>query len=147
MVSIGEGGYLESTRRVLETAATIRRGVEAIPELRTLGDGLWIVAFGSTSPRLDIYRVMDGMRRRGWHLIGLQRPAGVHLCVTLRQTQPGVAERFLSDLRASVEEAKGAPAEGESDSMAPVYGMARSIPFRGVVSDLLERYMDLLYRP
>lgn len=148
MVSIGEEGYLESTRRVLETAATIRRGVEQVPELRTLGDGLWIVAFGSTSPRLDIYRVMDGMRRRGWHLIGLQRPPGVHLCVTLRQTQPGVAERFLSDLRASVEDAKRAPAEGDDgDGMAPVYGMAGSIPFRGVVSDLLERYMDLLYRP
>jgi hypothetical protein len=30
--------------------------------------------------------------------------------------------------------------------MAPVYGMASSIPFRGMVSDLLKRYMDVLYK-
>lgn len=30
--------------------------------------------------------------------------------------------------------------------MAPVYGMAARLPLRGVVGDLLERYMDLLYK-
>ncbi len=30
--------------------------------------------------------------------------------------------------------------------MAPVYGMAATLPFRGRVSDLLKRYIDLLYR-
>jgi sphinganine-1-phosphate aldolase len=29
----------------------------------------------------------------------------------------------------------------------PVYGLAATIPFRGMVRDLLERYLDLLYRP
>jgi hypothetical protein len=31
--------------------------------------------------------------------------------------------------------------------MAPVYGMAATLPFRGMVSNLLKRYIDLLYRP
>jgi hypothetical protein len=30
--------------------------------------------------------------------------------------------------------------------MAPIYGMAASIPFRGMVDDILRRYMDLLYK-
>jgi hypothetical protein len=29
--------------------------------------------------------------------------------------------------------------------MAPVYGMAATIPFRGLVDDMLERYIDMLY--
>lgn len=29
--------------------------------------------------------------------------------------------------------------------MAPVYGMAPTIPFRGLVDDMLERYIDMLY--
>jgi hypothetical protein len=29
--------------------------------------------------------------------------------------------------------------------MAPVYGLANSLPVQGVVTDLLERYLDVLY--
>ncbi|HZD73265.1 MAG TPA: aminotransferase class V-fold PLP-dependent enzyme [Actinomycetota bacterium] len=143
MVAIGEDGYLEATRRILETGAAIRRGIEAIPHLRVLGDPLWVIAFASDS--VDIYRVLERMTRRGWSLNGLHRPPAVHLCVTLRHTQPGVAERFLGDLRASVEEVVAQPA-GE-EGMAPVYGLAATIPFRGMVRDLLKKYVDLLYRP
>jgi hypothetical protein len=30
--------------------------------------------------------------------------------------------------------------------LAPIYGMAATIPFRGMVSELLKRYIDLLYK-
>ncbi|GIK57903.1 MAG: hypothetical protein BroJett015_35660 [Chloroflexota bacterium] len=30
--------------------------------------------------------------------------------------------------------------------MAPVYGMAATLPLRGVVGELLRRYMDVLYK-
>ncbi len=143
MVATGEGGYLEATRRILKTAATIRRGVDGIRGLRLLGESLFVVAF--TAEGLDVYRVMDAMARRGWNLNGLQRPPAVHLCVTLRHTRPGVAERFLGDLRDAVEEVRGG--RGDEGGLAPVYGLAARIPFRGVVAELLRRYLDLLSRP
>ena len=143
MVATGDDGYLEATRRILATGAAIRDGVAAIPRLRVLGDPLWVVAFGSDT--LDIYRVLERMTGRGWSLNGLHRPPAVHLCVTLRHTEPGVADRFLADLRASVAEVELQPAGPEG--MAPVYGLAATLPFRGVVGDLLKRYIDLLYRP
>ena len=34
----------------------------------------------------------------------------------------------------------------KSGGMAPVYGMAASLPFKGIVRDLLKKYMDLYYR-
>ncbi|HYY79456.1 MAG TPA: aspartate aminotransferase family protein, partial [Actinomycetes bacterium] len=143
MVATGEDGYLEATRRILETGRLIRRGIEAIPRLRVLGDPLWVIAFAADG--LDVYRVLERMTGRGWSLNGLHRPPAVHLCVTLRHTQPGVAERFLADLRASVGEVLARPAEREG--IAPVYGLAATIPFRGMVRELLQRYIDLLYRP
>jgi len=142
LVSIGEAGYLDATRRILETAREIRAGIEALPDLRVLGDPLWVVAF--SSPRLDIYRVLDQMSRRGWNLNGLHHPPAIHLCVTLPHTQPGIAARFLADLRDSVAAVRREPRG--SGGMAPVYGMAASLPFRGVVSDLLRRYLDMVYR-
>ncbi|MCE9667144.1 aminotransferase class V-fold PLP-dependent enzyme [Myxococcus stipitatus] len=142
LVSMGEQGYLEATHRILETADTLKQGIRANPELHVLGDPLFVIAFGSET--VDIFKVMERLGERGWSLNGLHKPAAVHLCVTLRHAQPGVAERFLEDLRAAVEAVKANP--GEKGTMAPVYGMAAAVPFRGLVSDLLKKYMDLLYK-
>jgi sphinganine-1-phosphate aldolase len=142
MVSVGEKGYLENARRILETATAVKKGIAGIPELEVIGDPLFVIAF--RSPDLDVYRVLDVMAEKGWSLNGLYKPPCVHLCVTLRHTQPGVAERFLADLRQSVEFVKDNPsAQG---GMAPLYGMANTIPDRGVIGENLNRYMDGLYR-
>ncbi|WP_255415203.1 hypothetical protein [Vitiosangium sp. GDMCC 1.1324] len=34
----------------------------------------------------------------------------------------------------------------EKGTMAPVYGMAGTVPFRGLISDMLKKYMDLIYK-
>ena len=83
------------------------------------------------------------MAERGWNLNGLHKPAAVHICVTLRVAQPSVPERFVEDLRDAVRQVRADPKM--KGTMAPVYGMAATVPFRGVVSDLLKRYGDALY--
>jgi glutamate/tyrosine decarboxylase-like PLP-dependent enzyme len=142
LIVMGEQGYLDATKKILETAAQIRKGIEAIPDLRVLGDPLWAIAF--TSDALDIYRIMDFMAKYQWSLNGLHKPSALHLCVTLRHTQPGVADRFLADLQAAVDHVKTQPAA--HGGLAPIYGMAATVPFRGMVSELLKHYIDLLYK-
>jgi sphinganine-1-phosphate aldolase len=145
MTSIGDDGYLDAARRILETAARIRAGIEAIDGLRVLGDPLFCIAFATDDDELAIYRVMDAMSARGWSLNGLHRPPAVHICTTLRHTAPGVAERFVADLRASVAQVRDEPpAEG---GMAPVYGMAAQMPDRGAVGQMLAAFMDLWFKP
>ena len=140
-MSIGREGYVAATRQVLDAAKKVRAAIEAIPQLRVIGDPLWVIAFASDE--VDVYRVLDEMSARGWSLNGLQKPAAVHLCVTLRHAQPGVVEAFAEDLRASVATVRNtAPSK---DGMAPVYGLASSLPFKGLVGDLLCSYVDALY--
>ena len=67
---------------------------------------------------------------------GLHKPASIHICVTLRHTQNGVAETFISDLTEAVNHIKRNPSE--EGGMAPIYGMAATLPLRSVVSDLLK---------
>jgi len=141
MVATGVEGYLEATRRILETAAQIKKGIAELPEVRVLGNPLWIIAVASDT--CDIYRVLDFMSRRHWNLNGLHKPPAVHLCVTLRHTQWGVARRFIDDLKAAVEYVRTHP--DEKGGMAPIYGLAATLPLRGMVSEMLKRYMDLLY--
>ena len=141
MVSIGERGYLDAARRILETGARVRDGVAAIPGLRVLGDPLWVIAF-ATDEGLDVYQVMENMGRRGWSLNGLQRPAAVHIAITLRHTLPGVADRFLAHLADSVAEVRANP--DIRTGMAPVYGMAASLP-ADLVRGMLGAYLDLMF--
>jgi len=142
MVSLGEKGYLDAARRIMATAEKIRKGIAAVPGIRIVGDPLWVIAFASDE--FNIYRVMDFMAHRGWSLNGLHKPSCVHICVTLRHARPGVAERFIKDLKAGVEYVKKTP--GEKGSMAPVYGLAASFPVRSAVSDIMDAYLDTLYK-
>jgi len=108
-----------------------------------MGEPLFLIAFTNAHEQLNIYQVLDQMRQRGWRLNALQRPPGLHFAVTIRHTQPGVAEAFLNDLRESVAYVNAHP--DEKGELAPIYGMANSLPFRGVVDEVLKRYLDALY--
>jgi glutamate/tyrosine decarboxylase-like PLP-dependent enzyme len=142
MLAMGEEGYIKATQSIVETAQKIRAGIESIPELYILGEPLWIFAVGSES--LNIYEVLDQMTQRHWNLNGLHKPSCFHIALTLRHTQPGVAERFIQDLKDAVAYVKAHP--GNRQGLAPVYGLAASLPFRGIVSDILKKYLDVVYK-
>ena len=144
MVSLGETGYLDAVGRICKATAQIRRGLADVPELRLVGDSLFIVGLAAADDRVDIFRVLDAMTDRGYSLNGLHRPAGIHLCVTLRHTQLGVADRFVADLKESVRLVLEQPSnEGR---MAPIYGMANTLPDRGLVADALVDHLNGWYR-
>jgi len=141
LLAMGEAGYLEATRRILETAAQIKAGIAQIPGLKILGDPLWVIAMGSDE--LNIYQVMEEMSHKGWSLNGLHRPAAFHIALTLRHTQPGVADRFLTDLRTAVAQVQANPER--QTGMAPIYGMAAQAPAE-MVGEMLKSYIDLIYK-
>jgi len=141
MISIGEKGYLEATRRILQTADLIKKAINDIPELYVFGDPLFNVAFSAHD--LDIYAISDQMEKRGWGLNGLQHPPGIHLCLTLRHTQPGLSEHFIVDLQDSVKWVQQHP--NQAGSLGPVYGMASNIALGGAVKDILRDILDIAY--
>jgi len=140
MLAMGEEGYLDATRRILEAADRLKQGIRRIPGLRILGEPLWVIAIASDD--LNIYQVMEEMGGRGWRLNGLHRPPAFHIAVTLRHTRPGVVDRFLADLRAAAEHVRANPSR--QTGMAPIYGMAASAPPE-LVRQVLTSFIDLLY--
>ena len=142
LMSMGESGYLEATKRILAALKIVHQGIAQIPELRVLGHP--IGAFAIASDSVNMYLVLDQMSGRGWALTGLLKPCAIHVSPTLRHTQPGVAERFVEDLKAAVTYVRDTPdIEG---GMAPIYGLAASIPDRTVVHEMLKLLMDVYYR-
>jgi hypothetical protein len=92
---------------------------------------------------VDIYHVNDYLALKGWRMNGIQSPPGFHFCMTLPQSKPGVAERFIADLRAAVEYARH-PAQPEPRSGA-VYGVAASQDGRAWLDGMMLDWLDATY--
>ena len=143
MLSIGEEGYLANTKKILEAAAVVKDGIREIPELYLLGDALWDIAFSSND--LNIYKIMDYMGEKKWSLNGLQNPAAVHICLTLRHAQEGLPEKFITDLKSAVASTIENPGKAV-EGAGRLYGMSANIPIKGVVDAFLKRFLDLLFK-
>jgi sphinganine-1-phosphate aldolase len=142
MVSMGEKGYLDSAKRILETTAWLKQELRKIPDIHLVGDPLFMVTFQSDT--LNVYQILEHMTERNWGLNGLHLPPCVHLCVTLRHTQEGVKERFLQDFKETVKYVKQHPEA--SEGLGPIYGMAAAVETRGMVKSVFNWVMDMLYR-
>jgi glutamate/tyrosine decarboxylase-like PLP-dependent enzyme len=142
MVALGRDGYLEKARRVFETAFAMQDQVRRHASLRLMGDPTFCFSF--TSDEFDIYHVNDFMKQRGWRFNGQQYPSAIHMCVTGPQTQPGVVERFGSDLGEAVAYAKE-PDQPVPRSGALYGGQGARATTEGVdLARLRERLMDYI---
>ncbi|MBI2602222.1 MAG: aminotransferase class V-fold PLP-dependent enzyme [Deltaproteobacteria bacterium] len=142
MVNAGWEGYERAAKEIYATTQRLREEIERIPHLHIIGNPLFIIALKSDT--LNIFSILGHMAEKGWSLNGLHRPNAMHLCVTRRHTQEGVADRFVEDLRQSVQMVEREP--GKKPGLAPIYGLASSLPARGLVGELLRRYLDRLYQ-
>ncbi|KAI1035766.1 hypothetical protein LB505_003860 [Fusarium chuoi] len=156
LMTIGEAGYIDACTKIVGTAKKITEAIQSSPlsgELEIIGRPLVsVVAF--TSRNLNIYDIADAMSAKGWHLNSLQDPPAIHVAVTLPISK--VWENLVADLEAVVEEerekervrlveGKGAHGKAMGDSSA-LYGVAGSLPNKGVVVDLASGFLDILYK-
>jgi sphinganine-1-phosphate aldolase len=100
---LGQEGYLEITRTVMDAVTRLKEGIAAIPGIQVLGEpAMSVLAIGSD--RWNIYEIGDEMSVRGWHLDRQQSPPSLHLTVT--HAHAAVVDPFLHDLGEAVREAK-----------------------------------------
>ncbi|XP_040292089.1 sphingosine-1-phosphate lyase 1-like isoform X1 [Bufo bufo] len=143
MMHMGEDGYVEATKNIILTARFIIKELQKMKEIFIFGNPeVSVIAIGSKV--FDIYRLSTSLTAKGWNLNTLQFPSGIHICLTLLHTKPGVAQLFVKDVRDSLSvimEDPGAKATG----VGAIYGMTQMIPDRSMVSEILKAYLDCLY--
>ncbi|XP_038638628.1 sphingosine-1-phosphate lyase 1 [Scyliorhinus canicula] len=143
MMYMGEDGYVQATRKIIETARQIEAQLRKINEIFIFGKPeVSVVAIGSDT--FDIFRLSNAMSSRGWNLNNLQFPSSLHICVTLLHTRNGMADQFVKDLGESVVEIMKNPAE-KTTGRGAIYGMAQSIPDRSLVTEISHGFLDCLY--
>jgi sphinganine-1-phosphate aldolase len=157
MMRVGEAGYVDACGKIVGCAKKMAEALASSPvlgsELDLMGRPLVsVIAF--TARELNIYDIADAMTARGWHLNSLQNPPAMHVAVTLPIVR--VWERLISDLEAVVEaerekervravEGKDPRGKARGDTAA-LYGVAGSLPNKGVVVDLACGFVDLMYK-
>jgi glutamate/tyrosine decarboxylase-like PLP-dependent enzyme len=140
MLMMGDQGYLESAKKILDTGDYIQKQIRGIDGLKVLGKPLHVIAI--SSDQFDPYLVLEGMSRKKWMLSGLMNPPAFHIHLTLRHTKEGVKEAFIRDLKLSAEEvAKG---KIESAPLAPIYGLSSALP-KADVEMFMKNIVEWLY--
>ncbi|PMD46075.1 PLP-dependent transferase [Hyaloscypha variabilis F] len=155
MMSQGQSGYLEACRQIVGSAKKIETALRSKPfatHVQVIGKPLVsVVAF--TSKSLNIWAVADEMSGRGWHLNAMQNPPAIHIAVTMPVAK--VDDQLLQDLAEVVQEEvaklekrrlEGSKEEGTPGDSVALYGVAGSLPSKGVVVKLANGYLDTLYR-
>jgi len=164
MMRVGESGYLDACKSIVGAARKIADAVRDSPilsaELEVVGRPLVSVVAFRSHAGLNIYDVSDGMGIKGWHLNALQSPAAMHMAVTMPVVK--VWEKFVADLELVVEAEREkerarlvASSSGSKDGIlkkrrsegdsAALYGVAGSLPNKGVVVELVTGFLDILY--
>ncbi|XP_061644887.1 sphingosine-1-phosphate lyase 1 isoform X1 [Phyllopteryx taeniolatus] len=143
MMYMGENGYVDATRKIIRVARKIKTEVRKMKGVFVFGDPqVSVVAIGSND--FDIFRLSNALTSKGWNLNTLQYPSSIHICCTVLHTQPGVVERFVSDVREQVAIIMKNPKE-KTTGMGAIYGMAQSIPDRSMVTEISKAFLDCLY--
>ncbi|CAF5196802.1 unnamed protein product, partial [Rotaria magnacalcarata] len=101
-----------------------------------------VVAVGSKA--FNIYYVLDGLRERGWHLNGLQNPAGLHIALTQLHTLPGVIEKLIEETRECVAEVMKRDNTNDTPT-AVIYGTNQKVPDKSIVCDMAKLYIGACY--
>jgi sphinganine-1-phosphate aldolase len=135
---------MERVESILNTSAKFAEEINKMEDLHVLGSQVPTMVVCFSSDTVDIYRVGDMMEKRGWSLNALQHPASIHICVTLN-TVPN-ADKFVEDLKASVDDTRKEGAIGKTKGSAAIYGASGSMP-AGPVNELLRCYTDMTLTP
>lgn len=143
MMYYGLQGYVEETRKIIRVAREIANGWSQIEGLYLLHNpDVSVVSVGSKD--FNIYYLLDGLHARGWHLNGLQTPAGLHIAVTQLHTQAGVVERLLQDTRECVDEIMKSDNKNDTPT-AVIYGTNQKVPDKSLVCDMAKLYIGACY--
>src|SRR5690606_23502515 len=91
---LGEAGYLDLARRLMETEATLRDGVNAIEGLETFDTDLMPFTIRGTT--IDLEQLIGVMMEKDWILLGNHEPPLINIPLDAG-TAPEVTDLFLKD--------------------------------------------------
>ena len=106
---LGDEGYLEIVREVMAATQVVIDGVNRIDGVKVLGKpNMCMFSFASTSQKINVYRLADALKKKGWFLQPqfkrANSPANLH--ISMNRSTVHQAKAFLKDFEETIEELK-----------------------------------------
>mmetsp|Transcript_21233 Transcript_21233/g.36243 ORF Transcript_21233/g.36243 Transcript_21233/m.36243 type:complete len:270 (-) Transcript_21233:803-1612(-) len=140
MMSIGEEGYQERVKAIVEACRQLASGIANMEDLEVCGQQLPTLSVAFTSDTLDIYRIADHMKDKNWSINSMQNPPCLDFIMTLN-TVPKI-DQFLADLGTAVKLTRKEGADGKSMGSAKIYGAVGKMP-SGPAGEMLKAFTDM----
>jgi sphinganine-1-phosphate aldolase len=144
--AMGGASYARTAAEVHALTARFAGAVQAIPQLRLVGQPSACVVAFTTAPGapFGIYSLAARMEARGHHMNSLQDPPAAAFVVTERAE--AAADDWVASLAACAAEAVANPRDPrfEGKGSAGIYGASAVLP-PTEIGRILQRYCDVLY--
>jgi glutamate/tyrosine decarboxylase-like PLP-dependent enzyme len=117
---LGLEGYTRIAGTTMEGRDRLIAGIRSLEGLHIVGEPeLTVMGYGATG--VDINAVAHHLGDRGWFVVGMQSPPGIHMGM-LSPAHAAVVDEYLADLRLAVAAARAATASAPIKSMDHSYG-------------------------
>lgn len=141
---LGQKGYMENTRHLIEGKNRLAEFFHSIPELEVLGNPkINLLAYRTKNNKPDIFVIADYLEDQGWLVDRQQLPPCIHL--TILPSNLEAIDAYKQDVRAALNYALANP-QAEAKGNAAMYGMMARIPFRGMVEKNLVKLFEKMYQ-
>lgn len=109
MSYLGDEGYMEIVREVMAATQLVIDGINRIDGVKVLGEpNMCMFSFASTSQKINVYRLADALKTKGWFLQPqfkrASSPANLH--ISMNRSTVHQAKAFLKDFEETIEELK-----------------------------------------
>lgn len=144
--ALGQDGYVAATRDVMETAKRMIAGINAVPELRVMGEpdaAVYAYTFHDDVD-LDFFKFVDFMEAKGWFINRMQDPPAAHH-MTSRVHVP-IVDAFLADLLAAIADLRAAPPTDRAEGQAAMYGMMATFDDRAKIDEIVRGFLLQTYK-
>lgn len=104
---LGDKGYREIVREVMDATRLLIDGINRIDGLQVLGKpDMCMFAVASTSEKINVYRLADELKKKNWYVQPQFRransPSNIH--ISMSRSTVHQARAFLNDFKETVEE-------------------------------------------
>ena len=120
MNHLGDDGYMEIVREVMEATQIVIDGINRIDGVQVLGQpDMCMFSFTSTSDKINVYRLADELKQKNWYVQPqfkrANSPANLH--ISMNRSTVHQAKAFLADFEETIGKLKQEEVSDESKKL------------------------------
>ena len=142
LMYMGEDGYVDATKRIITTTRNMIEGLEGIPGIRIVGKPR-AMTFAIISDDFNVHHLADVLSEKGWQPFYYRFPVCFNFMTTMVHTKPGVAAKFMSDVREGVALVKQNPTAQATGFSVLMEALAQPSTTPQDVCEVVHGYIDL----